>query len=173
MRSVPTARSVLAGVLATVIAAGCSGPSGTSTAGASPAAGSPATVSTAAPTVFGPTPFADWTARQGFGGSSGLNNVKKLGAWLVEHAAEVQVFDLDSNSGDVVGLIGWLDAHPATPCWADYHAAIRGSLETVAAGYADARAALAAGKPLPLDVATAIRDETQTAYAMPEPASCP
>lgn len=167
MRPLPAARTILISVAVAASAAACAA---TPT---SPSPGPSAVPPTAAPTTAGPANFADWTARQGFGGSSGLANVKKLADWLVGHRAEVRLFDLDSDSGDVIGLASWLDAHPPTACWTDYHVRVRALLQKIVAGYTDARAAVADGEPIPEGVAEGIQAEAVAAFSMPAPASCP
>jgi hypothetical protein len=155
-------------MVAAVLIGGCGAGSSASSAGALPTAVAP----TAAPTLAGPTDFAAWIERQGFGGSSGLNNVNKLAGWLVNHATEVRVFDLDQDGGDVAKLLAWLDTHPATDCWADYHAAVRASLEAIAAGYATTRVAVEAGKPAPAEVIGPMYQEATKALGLPRPANC-
>lgn len=173
MHPVLVARTLLTGSVLAALVAACGSAAVASPTGNSAVAASPTVAATPEPTVFGPTAFADWTERQGFGGSDGLHNVSKLAAWLVDHAYDATPFDLASDSHDIDGLISWLDAHPATACWTAYHATVRASLETLAAGYVQARAARAAGRSVPIDLAASMRDVSQQAYALATPADCP
>lgn len=158
-------RPRLAGFLvAAVLMAGC----GTSSGGSSTA---PPT--TSQPTVAAETAFADWTARQGFGGSSGLHNVDKLTAWLGDHEADVTLFDLDGDAQDIANLATWLDTHQPTACWSAYHEAVRADLTKLAAYYVTTRAAVAAGGPAPADVVANMETTSKAALGMPAPASCP
>ena len=164
-------RSVTHYLAVAALAVAIGGCSGAAVATPSPV---PATTSpTAAATAAGPAAFADWTERQGFGGSSGLNNVNKLAKWLTEHRYDVTAFDLDNDGGDVVALVGWLDAHPATACWAEFHTAIRKALQAIADGYAQSKLDLARAGSVDVDVANAMYAESQRAFAMPAPANCP
>lgn len=158
-------RPWLAGILvAAALMAGC----GTSSGGSSPAA-----PPTSQPTVATETAFADWTARQGFGGSSGLHNVDKLTAWLGDHETDATLFDLDGDAQDIANLVTWLDTHQPTACWNDYHEAVRADLTKLAAAYVTTRAAVAAGNPAPADVVANMETTSQAALAMPAPANCP
>lgn len=159
----PVCRTSIALLAAALILAACGGTP-------SP---SPSAAPTAAPSVAGPSAFADWTARQGFGGSSGVRMVNTLTAWLVDNSSQITVANLDGDVADIGHLVEWLDAHPATACWADYHAAMRASLVLIEDGYATARTAVVAGKLAPLDALTAIHAESQKALDMPAPAHCP
>lgn len=164
-------RSVARNLAAIALAVSLAGCAGAAVATPSPVA--PTAAPTAAPTLGGPVPFADWTARQGFGGSSGLSNVNKLAKWLTEHRYDVTGFDLDNDGGDVVALADWLDAHPPTDCWTDYHAAVRKSLQVIADGYAQSRLDLARIGSVDVDVANAMHDESERANALLAPANCP
>jgi hypothetical protein len=156
-----------AGLLA-LAAAGCSqagAPSPVPTAVAAPV--------TPAPTpTGGPAAYADWVTRQGFGGSSGLNEVKKVAKYLSDHVADATAFDLTDNQRDIRALEGWLDSHPATACWTAYHDAIRADLKKLDALYDTALAAVATGG-VTVDTATAIADLASTAAQRPDPANCP
>jgi hypothetical protein len=150
--------------LGVTILAGCS-------VGATPSATAPAATST--PTTPGPTAFADWIAREGFGGSSGLNNVNKLVIYLNEHSTSYALFYIDADAADVASLLAWLDAHPATACWTEYHAAVRSSLHDLVDGYAAVHAAVSAGRTPPIDVTVAMAATSAAAKALPAPANCP
>ena len=69
----PLVTTVRASIVAlTLLLAACGG------SPASPAPSAATGTASPAASVAGPTDFAAWTERQGFGGSSGLNNVAKL-----------------------------------------------------------------------------------------------
>jgi hypothetical protein len=163
-RATTIVRSLVSVVLGATILAGC----GTA---ATPSPTPPAATST--PTTAGPTAFADWIAREGFGGSSGLNNVNKLVIYLNEHSTTYALFDIDADAADVASLLAWLDAHPATACWTEYHAAVRASLHDLVDGYAAVHAAVSAGRTPPIDVTVAMAATSAAAKALPAPASCP
>jgi len=159
--------SFACGLAGIVLLAACS---------ASPAASSRAAtapVVTPAATAAGPTAFADWVARQGFGGSSGLNNINKLVIYLNEHGSTYALADIDADAADVAHLLAWLDAHPATACWTAYRATMTASLQTLVNDYTAVHAAVAAGRTPPLDVTTAMADESAAAKALPQPPNCP
>jgi hypothetical protein len=144
--------------------------------GGSPSSGAPsAATTTASPqaSVAGPTDFAAWTERQGFGGSSGLANVAKLVGWVRDHPGDGSTWDIDDEAADIAALTAWLDTHPATSCWAEYHAAVRASLVSFAAGYAAARVEVQAGRSVPETVTTAMTADAQKATSLPAPAGCP
>jgi hypothetical protein len=123
---------------------------------------------------FGPTDFASWTARQGFGGSSGLNEMNKLVLWMGDNPRQITVAMLDEEElPSVTYLVRWLEQHPPTACWAEYHATALAALRTLEEDYATVRAAVAAGKSVPSDLATSMAEVAGTAYAMPAPANCP
>jgi len=102
-----------------------------------------------------------------------LNNVVKLIHVVAERPSDETTFEIDDESRDIEGLITWLDEHPATPCWADYHAAVRASLTRVLAAYAEGRTAVAAGEAFPAKVATAMLVEADQVLAVPGPTGCP
>ena len=135
-----------------------------------PATPSPVAAATASP--GGPVDFALWLDRQGFGGSSGLRQVLKSANWVNDNGAFASASDVEIEMGYAERLAGWLDAHPATACWADYHAAVRATLDRVLAGFAAARDARAAGQPVPLDVGATLASDAQAAYDLPAPAGC-
>ena len=137
----------------------------------SPVATAPAPTPAPTPTI-GPTEYAAWVARQGFGGSSGLANVRKLAVWLGENTATVTAFDLNSDRSDIRALARWLADHPATACWAAYHQAAAADLATLDALYGKALDGIATGA-VSMDTA---RDAIAAAIAAadrPAPANCP
>jgi hypothetical protein len=145
-------------------------------AACAPAAGSASQMPTApaSPSTAGPTDFAAWTARQGFGGSSGLNEVHKYVAWVGDNPGEVTAGLVDVEATPVVdSLAAWLDAHPATACWAAYRDAVRANLATIQDGYAAIRSAVAAGKAMPVDIQARMEQAGREALDRPEPAGCP
>jgi hypothetical protein len=155
-------------LVAAVVLAGCGG-----SVAASPTAVPTAAGPTAVPTAAGPTRYAAWIEREGFGGQNGLRGFRKVGDWVAQHPTEETSFMLDSDAGDIRRIVQWLDAHPPTSCWADYHAATRRSLETIVAAYTQLRISVEASQPPPLDVVATIGAEGDTAFARPEPTNCP
>jgi hypothetical protein len=155
-----------AALMVALIVAGCGG-------SASGATRAPASASPSPGPTAGPTSYAAWIEREGFGGQSGLRGFKKAGDWVVQHPTEETSFMIDSDVGDIRRIVQWLDAHPPTSCWADYHAATRRSLETIVAAYAQLRISVEASQPPPLDIVAAIGAEGDTAFARPEPTNCP
>jgi len=124
--------------------------------------------------MAGPTDFAAWTARQGFGGSSGLNEVHKLIDWIGDHPTEVTVEMLDQEEiAEVRGLSAWLALHPPTDCWADSHAVVSAALGTLEDSLATVRSSVGAGKGLPTATAAEMADLSGNIEAMPAPAGCP
>ena len=100
--------SFACGLAGIVLLAACS---------ASPAASSRAAtapVVTPAATAAGPTAFADWVARQGFGGSSGLNNINKLVIYLNEHGSTYALADVHVaiESDDPAQTVDTILQHP-------------------------------------------------------------
>jgi hypothetical protein len=179
--ALPTVRSrVTTIVLMSILAAGC-GSAAPSVASVPPSSSTPvaslgvgaSSIASPAPTAGGPTPFAAWIERQGFGGSSGLNNVVKLIHFVAERPGEETTFNIDDETSDIEGLVTWLDSHPATPCWADYHAAVRSSLTKVLAAYAIGRKAVETGLPFPADVAASMVAEADQVLAVAGPTDCP
>ncbi|HEY4190118.1 MAG TPA: hypothetical protein VGM28_06840 [Candidatus Limnocylindrales bacterium] len=152
-------------VLATALLAG-----GCGNAAITPPAASP----TAAPSVVaGPTSFADWTARQGFGGSSGLNDVDKNSEWIMNNPGQMTIGFVDQDTDEIQRLISWLDTHPATACWTAYHASVRDKLTTLATEYATLRVSLVAGKGAPDAISNAMAATSAGAVALAAPANCP
>src|SRR5215210_5422740 len=167
MTSVP--QRVMSVLVVSVLAAACA----SSAPGVASGGPSPSDVATPAPTAAGPASYAAWIERQGFGGSSGLNNVVKLIHFAAEQPARVSTFDIDDQTRDINALLAWLDTHPATSCWTDHHAAVRASLTKVLAAYAMARTTVEAGKPFPADVAKSMIVETDQVLAVTGPTDCP
>jgi hypothetical protein len=157
---------VVVGLAATLIA-GCG------QSGAKPSAPPASTLTAVAATPSGPVAFAEWTARQGFGGSSGLANMNKLAKWLDAHRGDATPFDLTSDSHDIDGLIAWLDQHPASSCWADYHAAMRALLAKLQGPYATAIQARTDGAAVTIGTSLQIVAGAQAAVDLPAPAGCP
>jgi hypothetical protein len=141
--------------------------------GGSPSAAPPSTApATPRATVAGPTDFADWTVRQGFGGSSGLRNVAKVVHWISNHPGEETVWNVDDETTDIANLTSWLDTHPATACWAEIHAEVRASLASLTSGYAAARVEIQAGRWVPDDVTTAMVAAADNAMSLTPPSGC-
>jgi hypothetical protein len=149
-----------------VLAAGCAAAAATPT----PPTPTPAAPS---PSSAGPTSFAEWTARQGFGGSSGLGIIRDNLLFVVGHRSQMTSYDVDSDKADVTNLAGWLDLHPATACWADYHQAVRDGLARLADGYEQMRPDVEIGHPVPDKTATDLKALADSLVAMPQPAGCP
>lgn len=126
------------------------------------------------PTTSGPTDFAAWIARQGFGGSSGLNEANKLILWIGDHPDQITVAMLDQEEIPAVrGLSTWLALHPPTNCWADYHATVSAGLRTLEDDLGKARSAVDAGEGLDAELAAAMADLSGDLEAIPAPADCP
>ena len=157
-------RLALACLLAPALLAACG-----ASPGASPSTSAPATASSPA----GPASFADWTARQGFGGASGLGLISEDIQRLRNRPTDITAFIAGQDVGNVDALAGWLDGHPATTCWADYHATVRAGLADLAAGYAKVRAAIDGGTAIPDDVTAAMAERLAQLQALKAPASCP
>ena len=163
---------VLAWLSAWFLLAGCTvvGPSATTPP--TPSANQ-ASSATPAPSPAGPTALADWTARQGFGGSSGLGIIRDNLLFVVGHPSEMTSYDVDADKADVTNLAGWLDVHPATACWAAYHAVVRDGLAKLATGYEQIRTYVDVGDPVPNDVAAGLKGLADDLVAMPPPSGCP
>ena len=168
----PTRLGHLAAIaLAATFASVASGCAGTSTATPTVAPSTPAP--TAAATAAGPAAFAAWTERQGFGGSSGLNILRKDAAWLIENRYDVELYLLDDHGHDAANLIAWLDAHEPTACWVAFHASMRTALQTIAGEWAQASVERAGAGAVSAETAKALSDELERAYAMAPLAGCP
>ena len=83
------------------------------------------------------------------------------------------LFDLDQDLTLVTDIIAWLDAHPATACWADYHTQLRAYLVTVKDGWTKARPAVEKGGLVPADVVASGSAAANAANDLPAPANCP
>ena len=153
-------------LMVAVIVGGCGGAPGAPGAASSPPA-SPG------PTAGPPTSFADWVERDGYNGDSTLRQIKKNGDWMVAHVTEETQVYIDQDIDAVARLVQWLDLHPATACWADYHVATRQSLGTIQGYFATLRLDVAAGQPLPFDIVNKVGDEANTAFNRPAPTTCP
>ena len=164
-RSALTRQLVPGVILATSLLIGaCSG------AAAAPTV---APVTAAPPSPARPTSWADWIDHQGFGAQNGPNEVRRLTRYLAEHAGATTLFDLDDDIARVAGIVAWLDAHPATACWADYHDQVRAHLVTVRDGWTEARPEVEAGKLIPADVVASTDEAANAANDLPTPSDCP
>ena len=164
-RSALTRQLVPGVILATsVMVAACSG------AAAAPTV---APVTAAPPSPAGPTSWADWIDHQGFGAQNGPNEVRRLTRYLTEHAGATTLFDLDDDIARVAGIVAWLDAHPATACWADYHRQVQANLVTVRDGWTRARPEVEAGQLIPADVVASTDEAANAANDLPTPSDCP
>jgi hypothetical protein len=163
-RSPRSRRLPFAFALASILVAGC----------ASAAAPSSSPAPTTAPSAAaGPASFADWTTRQGFGGASGVRLMNENVLFIVNHPSEMTTFFIDEDEGDIAALIGWLDEHPATACWAEYHATVRTGLADLNDAYEKLRPVVEAGSSVPPDVATAMAAQTKALLDLAAPAGCP
>jgi hypothetical protein len=163
--TIALASATLAALISLIAA--CSGSPAARTE--APSGGAPSPIAT----VAGPTDFAAWTERQGFGGSSGLANIAKLVRWVRDHPGEESSWNVDDETTDILRLAAWLDQHPATACWADYHATVRASLDALAADYAKAKVDIQAGGIVSTSLIDAMVGEANRAEALPAPAGCP
>ena len=139
---------------------------------ASPTPPRPAAAATAAASPGGPTDFALWIERQGFGGSSGLRQILKDAEWIRDNAFGATLFDVEDTTRHARLLATWLDEHPATRCWTEYHAAVRGRLGRLLDAYAAAHDARAAGKGISFAIGETLVAEAQSAFDLPAPAGC-
>jgi hypothetical protein len=156
-------------LVACAAATGAAAPSATSTAQPTiRAAATPAV--TAAP--GGPTEYALWIERQGFGGSSGLHQGVNNAEWIRDHAFEATLFDVEDSAKHADRLANWLDEHPPTACWIEYHATVRATLGRLLDAYAAAHDARAAGKGIPLEVGETLVAEAHSAFDLPAPSGC-
>jgi hypothetical protein len=177
-------RPSLALAAAVLLSSACSGaavaPSATavstsaggSTAAPPTPAASAAAASPDATESGGPVDFAAWIERQGFGGSSGLNELAKETHWMQDHPAEVTAFDIQTTLRLADHLASWLDEHEPTACWADYHATVRTTLHGMHDAYVTAAAARAAGKIVPTDVVVALVKDADAAESLAQPPGC-
>src|SRR4029078_9561845 len=119
------------------------------------------------PSPARPTSWADWIDHQGFGAQNGPNEVRRLTRYLTEHAGAPTLFDLDDDIARVAGIVAWLDAHPATACWADYHDQVRAHLVTVRDGWTEARPEVEAGHLIPATVVASTDAAANAANDLP------
>src|SRR5262245_29118307 len=159
-------------VAVAALLAACSGAAASPAPSSQPAATPAAVASADAGASGGPVDFAAWVERQGFGGSSGLNEVAKEAHWMQDHPAEVTPFDMQTTLGFVDHLAGWLDDHQPTACWAEYHATVRETLGRMHDGYTTAIEERSAGKYVTKDLVTAIVADADAAEALPQPPGC-
>ena len=142
---------------------------------ASPQPSSPAaeaSASAAAAASGGPVDYADWVARQGFGGSSGLKQLLNDVNFLQANAYTATLFDVDDGAKLVDHLATWLEQNPPTACWAEYHAAMQTALGKIHDDFVPAHDNVAGGHSIPADVATKLVTEAQAAFDMAAPAGC-
>lgn len=147
----------------------------TATSAATPQSSTPGpgeSVAASADASSGPVGYEAWVERQGFGGSSGLRQAINDAQFIKANAYTVTAFDVDDGARRIDLLAAWLDEHPPTACWADYHAAMRSALGRAHDGYVSAREARTAGTSIPTDVAAALVDEIQAAYDVAAPTGC-
>lgn len=124
--------------------------------------------------MAGPTAFAAWTARQGFGGGSGLAEVQKGADWLNRNpGASDRASWVDWWSSTADGLVFWLDTHPATPCWTAYHDAARQALGRIHDDFALIRRAVGEGNNVPGATIVHMLATATNLVALEQPADCP
>ena len=111
----------------------------------------------------GPVDYAAWVERQGFGGSSGLNQLLNDVNFLQANAYTATLFDVDDGAKLADHLATWLDQNPPTACWADYHAAMRTPSARSTTTSSPAHDNVAGGHSIPADVATKLVTEAQAA----------
>jgi hypothetical protein len=164
------ARRLLPGaaVAAAILLAACGGASGAAYV-PTPAA----TVAAVSPSPAGPASWADWIDHQGFGAQNGPNEVRRRTRYVTEHAGAENLFDLDDDIATVSGIVTWLDAHPATACWAAYHTQVQAYLVAVRDGLIAARPEVEAGRLIPADIVASTDEAANAANELPAPASCP
>ena len=178
-------RWLIAAATAAVVVAGCAGangaggptarPTGYAPTAAAQQAATPVPTADATPApseASGPATYDSWVERQGFGGSSGLNELRKGAEWLMNNPASATPFDVETWMKTADHLATWLDQNPASACWTDYHARVRASLARLHDAFVAARDARVAGRLIPADVSTALVTEAHAAYDLPEPAGC-
>ena len=156
----------VAAIAAAVLLAACGG------ASAAPSA-APASTAAASPASAGPATWADWIAHQGFGAQIGPNEVRRNARYISDNGGAETLFDLDQDLTLVTDIIAWLDAHPATACWADYHTQLRAYLVTVQDGWTKARPVVEKGGLVPADVVASGSEAANAANDLPAPANCP
>ena len=142
----------------------------TTNASPSPTPRTAATSAPASPLPSGPVDYAEWVARQGFGGSSGLRQLLNDVNWIQSHPTQATLFDVDDGMKRADRLRKWLDEHDPTACWADYHVTVRAALGRIVDGLTAVHDARAAGQPVPGDIATSLVTETQAAWELAAPA---
>jgi hypothetical protein len=128
---------------------------------------------TSSPKASAPASFADWTARQGFGGSVGLREINHGAHWLQENTgADDYSHWIFWWNGMVQDLAAWLDTHDPTACWADYHAQVRAGLASSLKDLAAIQAAADAHLAQPYDAITDFVTKTDALMALPDPSGC-
>ena len=127
---------------------------------------------TSAPSVARPASFADWEERQGFGGGSGLLEIRRGAIWFQEHPGPADITSaMVTWRPATERLIAWLDQRPPTACWAGYHAEVRAGLEAIAAGMDRAQAEADAGQ-VSRELLDTLVAESEALIALAEPAGC-
>jgi hypothetical protein len=161
-------RWMLAGAVAATafLAATCGGP---------PPAPSvtPAPVETASSASTGPTTWSAWVDHLGFGGQTGPNEIRRIARYISDHSGSETLFDLDADISLVTSLISWMDAHPATACWAQYHSTVRAELVEVRDGWVAARPTVEKGGLVPMSIVKSAFDVASAANDLPAPSNCP
>ena len=132
-----------------------------------------AAVAAASPSPAGPSSWADWIDHQGFGAQNGPNEVRRRARYVTEHAGAEDLFDLDDDIAVVASIVRWLDEHPATACWAEYHTQVRAYLVTVRDGLTAARPEVEAGRVIPPAIVASTGKAANAANDLPAPANCP
>ena len=146
---------------AAILVAGCQAASG----------GAPSPTPSAIAAV--PASVADWTARQGFGGSSGLPQVNQGAHWLQDNVyADDYSHWIFWWNGIAQDLATWLDTHTPTACWADYHATVRTNLASMLADFATLQSAADANHGQPPDAITDLVQRADVISELPLPSGC-
>lgn len=159
----PLLRTLVCLLVAASVAAACGGANGTTSASAT----------APSPTAAGPTSWAAWIEHQGFGGGTGINEVRRRASWIADHDGREELFYLDRDIALVTRLIGWLDAHPPTDCWAGHHAQIRAGLVAVLEGWTAARPTVEVGGIIPAELVASVSEAAQAADGLQAPVACP
>lgn len=117
----------------------------------------------------GPADYADWVARQGFGGGSGLDGLAKAPRYLRDHLGDPG-FDLVHWAQIADELVRWLEEHQPADCWADYHAALRQPVTMIRDDLAELQWLAEEGTVLPEARIAALEASISAARAIPTPA---
>jgi hypothetical protein len=164
--------AAMSAALAACSASAAAAPSARPTTNPTPSPTSPAAATTApaTPLPSGPVDYAEWVARQGFGGSSGLRQLVNDVTWIQSNPTQATLFDIDDGLKRADRLRTWLDDHEPTACWADYHVTVRAALGRIVDGLTAVHDAKAAGKLVPSEIAAQLVTETQAAWQLAAPA---